>query len=407
MLERALEVDPSLLEIGLEAAEKEYAWWMKNRLVKVLGDDGNYHHLNVFSVIENSPRLESFKEDLHVFKSVFEENILYKSNTQQGAKDLISERLYSNLKSAAESGYDFSSRWLTNDKELSSTSILDQIPTDLNAVIFKVENILSKLFEQKGDLRKAYMYKEKALVREQAINTILWNKEKQVWMDYNFILKKFQDRVFYASNLTPLVYGVKSPVSEYKILKMYQKELFFYIGGIPASGEGVPEIEQWDFPNSWPPHQHMMAEMLTKMNEPQLALNVAQRYYRSVVNGYKIRKDFDEKYLCTKEGGQGDGGEYLPQKGFGWTNGVFLSFVNQFGEKLSQTKLTYEEISDILNERLNINNMNAKEEEILTIIKQEEILATIKEENVVNNNISEISPFIDNTVVQNVMFVSE
>jgi alpha,alpha-trehalase len=41
-----------------------------------------------------------------------------------------------------------------------------------------------------------------------------------------------------------------------------------------------------------------------------------------------------EKYNVLHPGQRGDGGEYKPQSGFGWTNGVTLYFIDTFKDKL-------------------------------------------------------------------------
>ena len=38
-----------------------------------------------------------------------------------------------------------------------------------------------------------------------------------------------------------------------------------------------------------------------------------------------------EKYDATRPGERGGGGEYVPQVGFGWTNGVVLSLLQRYG----------------------------------------------------------------------------
>jgi alpha,alpha-trehalase len=37
-----------------------------------------------------------------------------------------------------------------------------------------------------------------------------------------------------------------------------------------------------------------------------------------------------EKYSCEVAGGVGGGGEYTPQVGFGWTNGVALDLLRRY-----------------------------------------------------------------------------
>jgi alpha,alpha-trehalase len=372
MLKKVLKIDPSYLEKGLKAAEKEYNWWMRNKKI-IIKKKGTEYTLNLYRVISDTPRLESYREDMTVFKNVLErqnkirgflavsedsENkdfAFFRSKSkgeEEKYKEKIAKRLFSNLKSAAESGYDFSTRWQIDENDLGSISIVDMIPVDLNVILFKTEKILSKLYYKLGNKRKGDLYLRKYQQREEAINKILWNHEKNVWMDWNYRLTRFQDKAFYPSNLLPLAFGIKPPVSSYKIIKMYEKELFSYPGGIPASSEGLPQKQQWDFPNAWPPHQHMAVKIFMRMKEPKLALNVAQRYYQSVYNGYKNRNEFAEKYLANDVGGKGGGGEYVPQTGFGWSNSVFLKFADLFGDELSKTTSSFNEISSHLDDKV-------------------------------------------------------
>jgi alpha,alpha-trehalase len=39
-----------------------------------------------------------------------------------------------------------------------------------------------------------------------------------------------------------------------------------------------------------------------------------------------------EKLDATRKGRAGGGGEYAPQVGFGWSNGVVLDFLDRYGE---------------------------------------------------------------------------
>ena len=42
-----------------------------------------------------------------------------------------------------------------------------------------------------------------------------------------------------------------------------------------------------------------------------------------------------EKYSAVDKGLGGGGGEYTPQVGFGWSNGVALTLLAQYGDQLS------------------------------------------------------------------------
>jgi alpha,alpha-trehalase len=61
---------------------------------------------------------------------------------------------------------------------------------------------------------------------------------------------------------------------------------------------------------------------------------VAKNFFNSVHLGWTNSGMIFEKYNVLYPGRRGDGGEYLPQSGFGWTNGVTLHFINVFKDSL-------------------------------------------------------------------------
>lgn len=46
-----------------------------------------------------------------------------------------------------------------------------------------------------------------------------------------------------------------------------------------------------------------------------------------------------EKYDATRPGKRGEGGEYVPQEGFGWSNGVALTLLQHY-----RTAVTSEDV---------------------------------------------------------------
>ncbi|KAF7684175.1 Trehalase [Astathelohania contejeani] len=332
--EKKGEFNDLVLGKGLEMAEKEYRFFDKYRKVEVLDKNGDPHFLNYYHVHTDFPRPESFGEDL----------LTYHNQNVQTAHEV-----FSNLKSGAESGWDFSSRWFLKENDIKTISAYHQIPVELNAVLYRNEKILELLFKRKKNTEKAAYYREKAHARKIAINRILWNSEHGSWMDFNLITREHVSRRFYFSNLTPMIYGIRPEgnTSIYSILSKYSKEIFGYPGGIPASGEGVDTGQQWDFPNVWAPHQHMLAEFLVSIGENEMALHIARAFFNSALAGFESGNAFFEKYNCLVLGQTGAGGEYKPQTGFGWTNGTLLSFILQFGDKLAEGpshKESYERI---------------------------------------------------------------
>ncbi|KAL9434636.1 hypothetical protein AB3S75_029313 [Citrus x aurantiifolia] len=62
-----------------------------------------------------------------------------------------------------------------------------------------------------------------------------------------------------------------------------------------------------------------------------MAQDIAMRWINSNYFAYKETGAMHEKYDVEKCGDIVGGGEYLPQTGFGWSNGVVLAFLEEFG----------------------------------------------------------------------------
>lgn len=112
--------------------EKEYAYWMEGadtlqagqankRVVKL--DDGSV--LNRYWDDRDTPRPESWLDDMTTAKS----------NPNRPATEI-----YRDLRSAAASGWDFSSRWMDDPQKLGTIRTTSIVPVDLNALMFKMEN---------------------------------------------------------------------------------------------------------------------------------------------------------------------------------------------------------------------------------------------------------------------------
>ncbi|KAF5834315.1 trehalase-domain-containing protein [Dunaliella salina] len=101
-------------------------------------------------------------------------------------------------------------------------------------------------------------------------------------------------------------------------------------GGVMASTRETGQ--QWDAPNAWPPLQHMTIEGLAHSGcteAQEMAEELAGAWLASNWTSYKQTSQMHEKYDARAPGKRGGGGEYTPQVGFGWTNGVVLDLLRQ------------------------------------------------------------------------------
>ena len=79
--------------------------------------------------------------------------------------------------------------------------------------------------------------------------------------------------------------------------------------------------------HAWPPLAQILIEGLDTCGAPggaELAAELARRWLHSNLKGWSATGHMHEKYDAPRPGERGGGGEYKPQIGFGWTNGVVL-----------------------------------------------------------------------------------
>ncbi|XP_057670544.1 trehalase-like [Diorhabda carinulata] len=312
------------LESHVDTIEKEMNWWWAERRVSV-SKGGKTYDMFMYKVKSNTPRPESYYEDVF---------------TCQNFTEVEKQTCYRNLKSGAESGWDYSTRWLFNDdrspsSNLSQIDILHVIPVDLNAIICKSFEELSRFYQLIGNNDKSSKWSEKQNALKEAIHDVHYNEEDGIWYDYDLANSK-QNKVFYPSNFAPLwsdafdtskkeVFGVRA-AQYYKDNKVQK-----YPGGIPTSL--INSGQQWDLPNAWPPLQEFIVLGLKKSGSrkaERLARSQGTKVLEAYMTGFESTNDMYEKYDAYNVGGYGGGGEYVVQSGFGWSNGEALALINEF-----------------------------------------------------------------------------
>ncbi|HKJ42462.1 MAG TPA: alpha,alpha-trehalase TreF [Sunxiuqinia sp.] len=306
--------------------EREYHFWMDGE--GHLGPDNptyrrvvrlpNGEILNRYWDDHNTPRDESYRQDVKTAKKAVNQ-----------IKGLSQEDVYRNLRAAAESGWDFSSRWLTKDTHgnfpLYTIHTTDILPVDLNSLMYHLERVLYKSFSLTNNPQKAAYYKAQADARKVAILKYFWNKGDGYFLDYNFEDMK-QSPVQSLAGVYPLSFNITDKEQARKVAKTIH-DSFLKAGGVVTTLNNTGQ--QWDAPNGWAPLQWMTIRGLQNYNYNQLAneikrrwLNLNQKVYRQT---YKMMEKYNVENLSLENGG----GEYPTQDGFGWTNGVYQKLSNE------------------------------------------------------------------------------
>ena len=391
--------DTSILERALPLLIKEHEFWAKNQSVSITAADGKNYTLNRYSVNNNQPRPESFRED---YNTANNESYYAASGKvypiKNGLNDTEKGALYAELASGAESGWDYSSRWLKTPSDaatdttfpLRSLDVRGTVPVDLNSILYQNEVIIADYLNRTGNTTAAKQWTALATARSDAMYALMWNATYWSYFDYNLTSASqrthialpphpptnttHQLLIFDVAQLYPFWTGAAPPSLKSNPLAVqlaYSRiatMLDTSPGGIPATN--YPTSQQWDRPNVWPPLQHILMRGL--LNTPPtfsagpdpaynatqaLALRLAQRYLDSTfctwyatggstsnmprlqgIENPEAKGIMFEKYADYEINVAGGGGEYEVVEGFGWTNGVLIWAADVFGEKLTVPK---------------------------------------------------------------------
>ncbi|MEM7485072.1 MAG: alpha,alpha-trehalase TreF [Bacteroidota bacterium] len=319
--------DKKILEQYLPQLLKEYNFWMNGIDIVTSGETNNHvvglkedQVLNRYWDKGYTPRPEAYKEDLHL-ASVFE-------------SDSLKRTLFNNLRSAAASGWDFSSRWYTEKGSFNSTKTADILPVDLNCLLYFMESIIAKIYTAKDDTAMALQFKTKAEHRQNAISGYFWNKETRFYHDYNFRLQEKTPELTLAGAF-PLYFNLASEEQAEQVKEVIMDK-FLKEGGLVTTLEHSGQ--QWDAPNGWAPLQWIAVKGLLNYGYEEEAKEIMGRWLALNERVYQNTGKMMEKYNVEDLTLLSGGGEYETQDGFGWTNGVAIGFMKMLEEPSEENK---------------------------------------------------------------------
>lgn len=313
-------------------------------------------YLNRYHSNGTTPRPESFAAD-------------YENSLQNVRTAAETQAFYRNVRSGAETGWDFSSRWIAGLVNISFIATSEIIPIELNAIMYRFEGNLAKLqrllpAEARAGIAEVN-YTTLARRRYYAIQSFLWDNSSYHWRDFNLTSNSFAQRnvsvdgrssystVAYWLPLWAQIYPQQSrnhPNVPHLIGKTSLETCSSLLSSLKTSGlvqaAGILTTtantgQQWDAPNAWPPLVMLLIEGLKNLglatislnstacsDALELAENITTHWLETNYIAYNTTQFMYEKYNAYEMGVGGGGGEYTPQIGFGWTNGVALILIN-------------------------------------------------------------------------------
>ncbi|KIP05208.1 glycoside hydrolase family 37 protein [Phlebiopsis gigantea 11061_1 CR5-6] len=258
--------DTGILDRALPLAEKELAWWNTNRTSNITSPYTNKTYpMARYAVANTAPRPESYLTDYLT------------ANDPTLATPLTADEradLYAQLATGAESGWDYSTRFVkqplaggTNNTNpaLRSLNIKSNIPVDLNSILYRAHTILAEFYTTRGNLSAASTHNSAAATLHDGILDLFWDPTKLAFYDFN-LTSNARNSIFTAATFYPLWNGIvptelaSNASAAFGFFASVNMVLNRYNGTFPVTF--LESGLQWDAPNAWPPHQHILLEAL-------------------------------------------------------------------------------------------------------------------------------------------------
>jgi alpha,alpha-trehalase len=302
----------------LDALEAEHRFWMEGSnnsgAFKRVVHLRNGAVLNRYWDDQAEPRPEAHKPDFELAQRV---------------APFRREGLYRNLKATAESGWDFSSRWMRDPTDLSTLETTDLIPVDLNSLLHNLEQTIGAFRRFRGaagDLEVAARFERAANARRIALLAVSFDADSGFFYDVRWRTgERVKDRPTLAA-AAPLYFGLATQEQARAVAARLERD-FLKPGGFVTTL--IASGQQWDAPNGWPPLQWLTMEGLRRYGHHDLVATARDRWLALNRRIYRETGKMTEKYDVVDLARRAGGGEYPNQDGFGWTNGVALALSSQ------------------------------------------------------------------------------
>jgi alpha,alpha-trehalase len=307
-----VEGEPALVR-RLPQLQIEHEFWMEGASDVGVGQahrrvvhlkDGSL--LNRYWDDRATPRDEAWREDVETARS----------STRP------KEEVYRDLRATAESGWDFSSRWFADGRTLKTIRTTDIVPVDLNSLLYQLETTIARACQaaRKPDCQRDMQ--AQASARKTAMDKLLWDAERGAFVDYDWRNDRRLTQVT-AATAYPLFAGAADKAQAQRVSRTLRESLLMPHG---LATTLVDTGEQWDQPNGWAPLQWVAIDGLRRYGENDLAETIATRWVAENARVYCKTGKLVEKYN-VRDAGEGAGGEYPVQDGFGWTNAVLVKLL--------------------------------------------------------------------------------
>jgi alpha,alpha-trehalase len=306
----------------LDALEAEHAFWMNG--AERLAPGGGQAYRRVVRLSDGGPLLNRYWDDLPEPRPEAYRPDYEIAQTLPAARR---ESFYRNVKATAESGLDFSSRWMRDPKDLRTLETTALIPVDLNSLLYHAERTIAALRAfrgRAGDADVARQFGQAAADRRRALLEAAYDPASGFFYDVRWKSgERVTDRPTLAA-AAPLYFGLATPEQGRAVAARLKRD-FLKPGGFVTTL--IASGQQWDAPNGWPPLEWLAIEGVRRYGRADVADAARDRWLALSRRTYRSTGKMTEKSDVADLNRRAGGGEYPTQDGFGWTNGVALALL--------------------------------------------------------------------------------
>jgi alpha,alpha-trehalase len=309
MVQLLADIDgPDVLARYLPSLQTEHEFWGCDRANFGYADD---------QVLAARPRPEAYREEL----------VLAGEAADPGSRG----KLFLDVRAACESGWDFSSRWLTDGRSLTTLHTSDIRPVDWACLVYTQEKTLEMANARAGDADRADAFAVAVREREAFIPAVHWNNETGFFHDFDGVRQQHTPHLTLAG-VFPLFANVATSEQAARVHDRLKRD-FLQAGGWVTTL--VHSGQQWDWPNGWAPLQWIVYRGLMNYGFADTARIGRDRWLALNDRVFRETGKLMEKYNVVEANLTAGGGEYPNQDGFGWTNGVYLALLAEKQRELS------------------------------------------------------------------------
>lgn len=276
-------------------------------------------------------------------------NLYYNPETNE-----LTEWFYKNDRAVRASGFDISLRF-----GKAGQFCLDYASIALNSLLYKMADGIEKINALDASKDNSYGYKSDEITQNmkfvsshkaelgKLINEKMWDADGKHFADYNLYPERNKASSYayeFTTKYCPYMIGAsqKKLVTDSDLFlpsketaKNFDKDAKTVYGITTSLNKEAIGITQWDFPVAWAPNEYFAYEAMVNGKEDAMAKKIAEGWTDSIDMYFAKHGIIIEKYSAYNPLGdvRVTTGYAKNNAGFGWTNGMYMLFIQALNKK--------------------------------------------------------------------------